>query len=161
MQDPSWHPTMKTIALAAVVLASVLATSGASAHDPHDRVRIMSKYGFAETIAKLESAVSKNGLGLVTQANAQNGARSLGVVIPGNQVWGLFAPRFAVRMLKADADAGIEAPVRLYIAEAANGTVTVTYVKPSDVFAPYRNAELDILASELDRLFAAVVEAVK
>lgn len=133
----------------------------AMAHDPLNRVRVTSRFDFAGTVARLERAVAENGLAVVTRANAQNGARSLGIAVPGNQVWGIFAPRFAVRMLKVSTDAGIEAPLRVYLAEAADGGVTVAYIKPSAVFAPYASQDLDLMAGELDALFERIAQSVR
>lgn len=133
----------------------------ALAHDPLHRQSVQSRYDYATTLARLEQAVAENGLAVVTRANAQNGARSLGQVIPGNQVWGVFGPRFAVRMLKANLDAGIEAPLRLYIVEAPGGGVSVSYQQPSEVFAPYRTPDLDTLAAELDQAFSHIVQSVQ
>jgi uncharacterized protein (DUF302 family) len=53
--------------------------------------------------------------------------------------------------------AGIEAPIRIYVTESANGKVTVTYRSPTSIFAPYENAELDALARELDLVFSRIV----
>jgi uncharacterized protein (DUF302 family) len=147
--------------MVALVAGCALTGPPAWAHDPLQRERIVSRYDFAMTVARLEAAVAQNKLGLVSRANAQNGARSLGAAIPGNQVWGLFAPRYGVRMLNASVDAGIEAPIRLYIVESPNGPTRVSYLKPSAVFAPYHSPELDALAVELDRLFERIVAEVR
>ncbi len=48
--------------------------------------------------------------------------------------------------------AGIEAPLRFYLTESADGTATLTVQKPSATFAPYGSAELDAMAQELDAL---------
>lgn len=144
-----------------VVGSTLFLASAALAHNPLERERIQSRYRLAETISRLENAVAANGLGIVTRANAQNGAKSLGQSIPGNQVWGLFGPRFAIRMLKDSVDAGIEAPVRLYITESPDGNVTVSYIKPTHVFSPYDNADLNAMAAELDVLFAKIVQEVR
>jgi len=151
--------TLSTLTLAC--LLAWTAAPGPAAAQPTERVRVASRYDFSTTLTRLEQAVAANRLGVVTRANAQNGARSLGVAISGNQVWGLFAPPYAVRMLKASVEAGFEAPVRLYIVEAADGRVTVSYIKPSVVFAPYRNAELDAMARELDGKFERIVAAIR
>ena len=105
----------------------------------------------------LES-IKKNKMGLVTHANAQAGAASRGAKIRGNQVIGVFRPDFAIRMLKASAEAGFEAPIRVYIYDNENGTATIAYLKPSDVFAPYSNPDLDQMAKELDVIFARIVQ---
>jgi uncharacterized protein (DUF302 family) len=67
-----------------------------------------------------------------------------------------FRNDLAVRMLEASVAAGIEAPLRLYVTEDADGTAKLTYRLPSAVFAPYRHPELDRLAAELDVLFARI-----
>lgn len=123
--------------------------------------QVESRFDFRVTLKKLEAAAKQNKIGLVTRASATRGAASIGVKIPGNQVWGLFAPRFAVRMLTASVAAGFEAPVRLYIVEAPDGKVSLRYRKPSQVFKPYRNAELDAMALELDGIFARVTGALR
>ncbi len=148
--------------LAAAVLALVYAAPGAPLRaQTRPFVSVTSRHDFAATLQKLAAAARDNRIGVVTRASAQRGAASIGVKIPGNQVWGLFAPRFAVRMLRASVAAGFEAPVRLYIIEAPGGMVTVRYRKPSVVFAPYRNKELDAMARELDTIFRRVTDAVR
>lgn len=96
-------------------------------------------------------------MGLVAQASASKGAASKGIKIPGNAVLMVFRPDFAVRMLKASIPAGFEAPLRIYVTENTDGTTSVSYRTPSVIFAPYRNADLDILAKELDPIFAGIV----
>jgi uncharacterized protein (DUF302 family) len=68
----------------------------------------------------------------------------------------VFHPKFAVRMLEASVPAGIEAPLRFYITENADGTTTLTYRDPSSVFAPYGSKKLDEMARELDGIFAKI-----
>ncbi|MEE9276492.1 MAG: DUF302 domain-containing protein [bacterium] len=111
---------------------------------------------FQKAEAALTKAIKKNKMGLVCKASAQHGAASIGVEIKGNRVFGVFRPDFAVRMLKASVPAGIEAPVRIYLFENADGTATLTYKKPSDVFRPYGSADLDKMAAELDAIFARI-----
>jgi uncharacterized protein (DUF302 family) len=65
-------------------------------------------------------------------------------------------------MLNASVSAGIEAPVRFYISENPDGTATLSYKKPSFVFAPYFNEggdALKALAVELDGTFAKIGDA--
>lgn len=69
----------------------------------------------------------------------------------------VFRNDYAVRMLEASVAAGIEAPLRIYVTENADGTATLTYRMPSAVFAPYRNRALDEMAKELDVAFQNIV----
>ena len=117
---------------------------------------------FAAFVGKLTQAVSANKMGLVAQACADCGAKSIGVAIPGNRVIMIYRPDFAVRMLKASVAAGIEAPLRLYVTERPDGTARLTYRLPSHVFGAYQVAALDAMANELDVIVAKIVaEAMK
>ena len=69
-----------------------------------------------------------------------------GIDIPGNAVVEVFRNDFAVRMLSASVPAGIEAPLRYYLTENADGSTTLTYRAPSAVFAPYGVSDLDAMA---------------
>ncbi len=115
-------------------------------------------HGYKTLIERLNAAVKANKMGLVTRASATLGAKSLGKTIPGNMVVGVYRPDFAVRMLEASVPAGIEAPIRFYITENEDGTATLSYKKPSTVFAPYSDGgeELKDMAQELDALFAKI-----
>ena len=148
--------------LAAMAAALMIALAGpvlAGNPTPHAGTKIVkTSLPYAKLIKRLDKAVVGNGMGLVTRASATMGARSLGIKIPGNMVIGVFAPKFAVRMLKASVAAGIEAPLRFYITEDPGGKSTLTYRMPSSVFAPYRNKELDRMARELDQIFARIVK---
>ena len=152
------HSTRPWLALGASIL-TILISLGASAHDatpfPGTHV-IKTGHSYQAMVKKLPEAVAKNKMGVVAKASATLGARKIGVTIPGNMVVMVFHPKFAVRMLDASVPAGIEAPLRFYITENADGTTTLTYREPSSVFAPYGSAKLDQMAKELDVIFARI-----
>jgi uncharacterized protein (DUF302 family) len=112
---------------------------------------------FATFVKKLTAAVSANKMGLVAQACADCGAKSIGVAIPGNRVIMIYRPDFAVRMLEASVASGIEAPLRLYVTERPDGTANLTYRLPSHVFGAYQVAALDEMGKELDVIVAKIV----
>jgi uncharacterized protein (DUF302 family) len=152
-------------ALRAAALAATLALTTpmpASAEiEPRDGwVVTPTGHDYAGLVARIDEAAAANKIAVVTRASATVGAKAvLDKTIPGNMVIGLYHPRFAVRMLEASVAAGIEAPVRLYVTENADGTATVSYKTPSAVFAPYMDEggeALKALAGELDAVFAAV-----
>ena len=113
---------------------------------------------FAVYLVALEKAIRMNKMGIVARACATCGAKSIGIKIPGNRVIMIYNPHFAVRMLEASPASGIEAPLRLYITENANGSARLTYRLPSHVFAPYKVGDLDKMANELDKTVAAIVK---
>lgn len=112
---------------------------------------------FDAYVEDLRAAIAGNRMGIVAQASATNGAASIGKTIAGNAVIMVFRPDFAVRMLEASVPAGIEAPLRLYVTEQADGSAMLTYREPSAVFAPYGVTKLDEMAAELDVIFEQIV----
>jgi uncharacterized protein (DUF302 family) len=120
---------------------------------------------FADLVAKLEAAVKDNKMGLVNAASASDGAKAQGFTIAGNRVVGVYRNDFARRMLAASIPAGIEAPIRFYVTENADGTATLSYRTPTAVFSPYfegAGADLKAIATELDPIFAKIAaDAVK
>lgn len=117
---------------------------------------------FQQLVEDLKASVKTHKMIVVTSACASCGAKGRGIVIPGNTVLGVYRNDFAIRMLEADIDAGIEAPIRFYITENPDRTATLSWRKPSDIFAPYDNAGLTAMALELDGIFSVIAaDAVK
>lgn len=113
---------------------------------------------FDDFLGRLKEAIKAEKMGIVAEACADCGARSIGINIPGNRVVMIFHPRFAVRMLKASVDAGIEAPLRLYVTEQSSGT-QLSFYSASHVFAPYANSgDLTKMALELDAILDRIAK---
>ena len=148
------------LAGALLMLAVVAAPAGAENPTPYAGTNIIeTSHSYADLVARLDAAVTANKMRLVTRASATGGAaKMLNKTIPGNVVVGVSQPDFAVRMLEASVAAGIEAPLRFYITEDADGTATLTYREPSAVFAPYEVPALDAMARELDPIFAKIAK---
>ncbi len=117
---------------------------------------------FGDLVKSTRGAVKANGFGVVTQAGPTGAAAARGITIPGNRVIGVFNNDFAVRVLSLSTAAMIEAPIRIYITENADGTATLSYKTPSLVFAPYLSEggqELADIATELDGRFHTIAVA--
>jgi len=115
---------------------------------------------FAAIEARVTEAVLAEGLIVVNRASASDGAKGRGLTIPGDVVLGVFRNDFALRMLAANREAGLEAPIRLHLVEESDGTTTLRYRTPSAVFAPYPSETLKGMALELDGIFATIVARV-
>jgi uncharacterized protein (DUF302 family) len=155
------RPGLAVILVLALLSAGGLASAGEtdwSKLPPGWKVA-KTPHSYAELIKRLDQAAKDNKMGLVNRASATVGAKkALGKDIPGNMVVGVYRPDFAVRMLKASIPAGIEAPIRFYITENADGTATLSYRTPTAIFAPYTDggAQLTELAVELDGIFEKI-----
>ncbi|MFM9974160.1 MAG: DUF302 domain-containing protein, partial [Beijerinckiaceae bacterium] len=115
-------------------------------------------HAYATLIERVENAIQANKMGLVNFASASDGAKAQGFAIAGNRVIGVFRNDYARRMLAASIPAGIEAPIRLYLTENADGKATLSYRTPSAVFGPYfegAGADLRKLSEELDMIFVS------
>ena len=118
---------------------------------------VRTKLPYSELEEKLKAAIAKNKMNPVNRASASDGAKGRGLTIRGDAVIGVFRNDYAVRMLEANVDAGIEAPVRLHLVEEADGSTTIRYYKPSAVFGHYDGEAIKALGKELDAVFEQIV----
>ena len=153
---------MRILLLITGLLTGLLPTFAAHAENatPYSGTRIIKTGAAFDTFEiRLLESIGQHKMGLVAQACADCGAKAaLNKVIPKNRIYMIFHPRFAVRMLAASVASGIEAPLRLYLTEAQDGTAVLTYRLPSHVFGAYKVPALDVLGKELDEVFAKIVE---
>ena len=148
-----------TLALLVLILATSTAQADMTARDGWSVTETGKSY--TQLISDVKSAVKANKMGVVTQAGPTGAAKARGITIPGNRVIGVFNNIYAVNILELSTAAMIEAPVRLYVTENADGTATLSYKLPSTIFAPYvpdAGPALATLAAELDMVFAAIAQ---
>ena len=145
--------------LALLIVLSLATPLRAENPTPYSGIKMVATgQPFDAFVDKLKAAIKSNKMGLVAEACAHCGAKSIGVTIPGNRVLMVYRPDFAVRMLEASEAAGIEAPLRLYLTEQPDGTAKLTYRLPSHVFGAYEVPALDEMAKELDGIIEKIVE---
>jgi len=157
---------LKSIAAGALGLTLMVGTALAGEIAPRAGWSVMpTGKSYGDLVTAVRGAVKANGLIVVTQAGPTKAAAGRGITIPGNRVIGVFNNDFAVRVLATSTAAMIEAPIRIYVTENADGFATLSYKTPSHVFAPYLDEggdALAALAAELDARFAAIAaDAVK
>jgi len=146
------------VALLLAVTVSMFSMARAADPAPYPGTEtVKTSFPFDTLVSRLKQTIAANKMGLVAQASASQGAAGRGITIPGNEVLMVFRNDYAVRMLAASVPAGIEAPLRLYVTENADGTTSITYRRPSAVFAPYGSAKLDVMARELDPVLEKIV----
>jgi uncharacterized protein (DUF302 family) len=147
---------MAKLAVAAFLMSLGLA-GPAEAETPPGYVVVRSAKSITALETDLKAAIDQKGMNLVNRASASDGARNRGVSIRGDVVIGVYRNDFAIRMLAANVDAGLEAPIRLHLVEEPDGTSSIRYRVPSAVFAPYGGGDLQALGVELDAMLAAIV----
>jgi uncharacterized protein (DUF302 family) len=145
----------------AVLFIGLSAVSAGTVKTRAGWIVVDTRQSFQALVERLETTVKSEKMGIVTSASASEGAKAAGIAIPGNRVFGVFRNDFARRMLGSSVAAGIEAPIRFYVTENPDGTATLSYKKPSTVFAPYADEGGDALKSlgtELDDIFSGIAE---
>lgn len=146
--------------LALIVLLTILPALAGAEMTQRDGWAVQpTQKAYQALIDAVKDAAKANKMGIVTEAGPTEVAKSRGVEIPGNRVIGLFNNVYAVRILNLSTPAMIEAPIRVYVTENADGTATLSYKTPSMVFAPYfddADPDLQAAASELDAIFSAI-----
>ena len=136
----------------ALFVALLLAVASPVLAEPrNDKVTIDTQVPFATYVEALPKAITGNGFNIVGIACATCAIQSVfNETIAGNRVFLFFRPDYARRMLRASTEAGIEAPIRLYVTEGPDGTARVSYRLPSAIFGAYGSNDLTALGRELD-----------
>lgn len=130
---------------------------------PRDGWRVyQTDKAYDNLVKSVRAAVKESEMAVVTQAGPTGAAKKRGIDIPGNRVIGVFNNVFAVRILGLSTAAMIEAPIRMYVTENADGTAALSYKLPSSVFSPYMEEagpDLATAANELDSIFQDIAES--
>lgn len=114
-------------------------------------VKVETGKPFTPYTEALKVAIQENGFAIIGIACANCAIKAtFQEIVPGNRVFLFFRPDYARRMLSASTAAGIEAPIRLYVTEEADGSAVLTYRLPSHVFGAYGNDALTAMGRELD-----------
>ena len=123
-----------------------------------NRVMAKSAYGFDETVSRAKETIEGKQMMVVFTTDHQAMLRMVGIESKGMVGIEFFHPRYGKMVHENDRKAGIEMPLRLVVMETPDGKATLSYYKPSSVFAKYQG--LGNMAGELDAVFGAIVASV-
>lgn len=105
---------------------------------PKDRLVVRSKYPFMDTVSRIKSTIESKNILIVGNTDHQELLTLVGLKTGGMLGIEFFHPRFGKVIAKNDGAAALEMPLRLVVMEANDGSVLVTYYRPSSVLAPYK-----------------------
>jgi uncharacterized protein (DUF302 family) len=152
---------MLRIVFATLMLAILSALPSVSQAVENGTRVIVSDHGYWALIARLEAAIKRQNLRIVTRASVRGADRQKKLGIPGNMVIGAFGDEYTARILRANVAAGIETPIRFYVTrDADDKTTTLWYRRPSWVLAPYgdKSGDLRAVGAELDRVMETIAD---
>jgi tellurite resistance protein len=124
----------------------------------HGVVTIVSRLDFDDLLHRLRTAIAERKLTLFLDLDQQQAAVADGATMPRGQLLLFGRPRAGTEILVAVPEAGVDLPLKLYVWEGSDGTVSVSYTDPA--FLAARHHLPDRLVTPLRAITAVVEEAV-
>jgi uncharacterized protein (DUF302 family) len=93
-------------------------------------IRIASKYSFEETVNRLQAAFREKGMQIFVVIDHSGEAERVGLKMPPTKVVIFGSPKGGTPLMFAAPSLAIDLPLKVLVAEDANGKVTVTYNDP-------------------------------
>lgn len=90
-----------------------------------------SKYGFAETVSKIEMVLKLKGVSLFAKIDHSGEAEKAGLKMRPTQLLIFGNPKGGTPVMLASPSAAIDLPLKALVAEDDNGKVTVTFNNPA------------------------------
>ena len=142
-----------------MVEAVVLNVGESAAHALDFQYDETTKRPFDAVLASLAREIDHAGMKILHQIDPRQALAGIGYEIRGLRLLFFFHPTLVVRVMRANAAAMVEAPLKLVVAETADGTVTLRMADPAMAFARYGDADLTQLGKELSATCRGIVDA--
>jgi len=124
---------------------------------PKDRLVVRSKYSFMDTVIRIKETIESKDIIIVGNIDHQELLTLVGLKTGGMLGIEFFHPRYGKVIAKNDGAAALEMPFRIVVMEANDGSVLVTFYRPSSILAPYKGCEG--LGREVDGVMDDIVES--
>lgn len=112
-----------------------------------------------EATTRVTAALAAEGFGIVTEMNVRDTLKKkLGVDIPPYKILGACNPALAHAAIQAEEMIGLLLPCNVLVHEKGDGTVNVSFAKPSALFQIVENPDLRGMAIEVDARIQRVWE---
>ncbi len=122
---------------------------------PKDRLVIRSKFPYMDTVIRIKETIESKDILIVGNIDHQELLTLVGLKTGGMLGIEFFHPRYGKVIAKNDGAAALEMPFRILVMEANDGSVLVTYYRPSSILAPYKGCEG--LGREIDGVMDDIV----
>jgi uncharacterized protein (DUF302 family) len=127
-------------------------SSGLKAQES-DLVTVKSKSSFDQTVEQLKQMVSQNGMMVLSELNQGKVLSMTGLQLNAISLF-VGNPTIGKQLFSADRAVGVAIPVRVNIYENSDGKTYVSYVKPTQQLAPFKNENIQKIAKMLDEKLA-------
>jgi len=150
---------MKKLNVSLAVIFSVIlfvATfnrSGETFAEGTNPVTVQSKQSFNNTVSEIRKLVKQNGMMVLSEVNQGKILSMTGLSLNAVSLF-VGNPQIGNKLFSADHGVGLAVPVRLNVYEGTDGKTYVSYVKPSDQLAAFKNGNIQKIAQKLDQKLA-------
>jgi len=125
---------------------------------PKDRLVVRSKYPYMDTVIRIKETIESKDIIIVGNIDHQELLTLVGLKTGGMLGIEFFHPRYGKVIAKNDGAAALEMPFRVLVMEANDGSVLVTYYRPSSILSPYKGCEG--LGREIDGVMDDIVASI-
>ena len=121
--------------------------------------RSLGKVSFEDALDRVTAALSKEGFGVLTEIDVKATLKKkLDVDFRKYRILGACNPPLAHGALNTELMIGLLLPCNVVVLEEDDGTVTVSAVKPSEMFRVVDNATLESTAQEVEAKLVRAIE---
>jgi len=115
--------------------------------------------GFEEAISHVTEELKKEGFGILTEIDVTATLKKkLNVDFRNYRILGACNPPFAYRALQAEPHIGTMLPCNVIVQEMDDGKIEVSAVDPLSSMQAIQNAELQIIAEEIQLKLKKIIE---
>ena len=144
------------------VLTMFAATTTWAQQSDSNRVDKVSANSFSQTVKKLEAALKAEHMMIVAKVDHQKMLSMVGAKMNGAMTIEFGKPEMGKMLLPMNAAIGLEMPGRIYVFEAADGKVVVSFRKVAPQYAAYGSPDVqnagEMMDMMVDKLTSAVVQ---
>ena len=131
------------------------------AHSNYGYTKNLGRTEFEEALSKVTDALRKEGFGVLTEIDVKDTLKKkLDVDFRKYKILGACNPPLAFRALSSELMIGLLLPCNVVVFEDDDGSITVSAVKPSEMFRIVDNADLAGIAGEVDAKLRRVLDAI-
>jgi uncharacterized protein (DUF302 family) len=123
-------------------------------------VRVKSAYGVAETVARLKQDVAAKGIRFFMEVDQAKLAADAGIALRPSTLLIFGNPPLGTQFITADADAGLDWPVRLLVTEDGSGAVWAVYTDFEWIKRRHRIADRDPQFAMAAEVIASITSSV-
>jgi len=147
----------KSLSLLIGLTVAALLALPASAKEA--RVTVESTHSYEQTTDKLKHAVGEGGMMVMAQVDQGNMLSMAGLQLKA-QLFLIGNPTVGKQLFEQDHNVGLYVPLRVFVTEASDGKVFISYDRPSGLLKQFKNQKIDMIADMLDQKLDGLVQMV-